>query len=151
MSGESALGRFKLGAFDAAAVARAEEALKSLSGNFDQWMGDEIAKLEAARARVRDEGFSEETGYNLYLRAHDLKGLGTTYGYPLVTRIAGSMCRILHDAEARASAPTYLVEAHIEAIVAAVRKDIRTDADPAGRALAEELETQVDRLVPAAA
>lgn len=151
MDGNSGLGRFKLGAFDAAAVARAEAALKSLSGNFDQWMQDELTKLEGARERVRSEGFGVETGQNLYLRAHDLKGLGTTYGYPLVTRIAASLCRILHDAETRLQAPLYLVDAHIDAIGAAVRKDIRTDADPTGRALAEELESQVARLTPAAA
>ena len=140
-----------MGAFDASAVARAEAALKSLSGNFDQWMKDELARLEAARDRVRGEGFDADAGQNLYFRAHDLKGLGTTYGYPLVTRIAASLCRLIHDGEARLSAPMHLVDAHVDAILVAVRRDIRTDADLTGRALAEELENQVDRLTRAAA
>ena len=42
--------------------------------------------------RIRAEGLTPETAENLYFRAHDLKGLGATYGYPLVTRIAGSLC-----------------------------------------------------------
>lgn len=150
MTGNSSPRRFKLGAFDAGAVARAEAALKSLSGNFDQWMRDEIVKLEVARERLATEGLNEQTGYNLYLRAHDLKGLGATYGYPLVTRLASSFCRLIHDADARKKAPRALVEAHIEAIITAVRRDIRTDADVAGRTLAEELEAQVSRISQAA-
>lgn len=143
--------RFKFGGLDAAAIARAEAALKSLSSNFDAWMKDELAKLEAARDRIRAEGFTAETAENLYFRAHDLKGLGTTYEFPLVTRMAASLCRILHDPAKRLSAPVKVVDAHIDAIVTAVRSEIRTDADPVGRAMAEDLEGQVSRLIPAAA
>jgi hypothetical protein len=143
--------RFKFGGLDAAAVARAEAALKSLSTNFDQWMNDELVKLDAARERIRAEGFNAETAENLYFRAHDLKGLGTTYEFPLVTRMAASLCRILHDPATRLSAPLALVDAHIDAIRNAVADQLRTDADPAGRAMAEDLEKQVARLMPAAA
>jgi hypothetical protein len=143
--------RFKFGGLDAAAIARAEAALKSLSTNFDQWMNDEIVKLNAARERIRAEGFTAETAENLYFRAHDLKGLGTTYEFPLVTRMAASLCRILHDPATRLSAPLDLVDAHIDAVRKAVADQLRTDADPAGRAIAEDLEKQVARLMPAAA
>jgi len=143
--------RFKFGGLDASAIARAEAALKSLSSNFGEWMNDELAKLEAARDRIRAEGFTAETAENLYFRAHDLKGLGSTYEFPLVTRIAGSLCRILHDPATRLGAPLGLVESHIEAIGNAVRAQIRTDSDPTGRAMAEDLEGQVARLMQAAA
>lgn len=127
--------------FDADAVARAEAALKSLSGQFAQWMQDELDKLEAARAAVRDKGMTPQTAETLYMRAHDLKGLGTTYEFPLVTRIAGSLCKLIDNPATRANAPLPLVDAHINAIKAAVRDDIKTDEHPVGRALAEELES----------
>ena len=66
----------RLGAIDPAAIAKAEAALKSLSGNFAEWLADEVAKLEAARQRIKSEGPTTEAAENLYLRAHDLKGLG---------------------------------------------------------------------------
>ena len=137
------VGGGRLGAIDPAAIAKAEAALKSLANNFTQWLADEITKLEAARQQVRSQGVSIETMENLYLRAHDLKGLGTTYGYQLITRIAGSLCRLIDDKEKRAQAPLDLVDAHIDAIKAAVRDDIKTDEHPVGRALAEELERRV--------
>jgi hypothetical protein len=137
------VGGGRLGAIDPAAIAKAEAALKSLANNFSQWLADEITKLEAARQQVRAQGATIETMENLYLRAHDLKGLGTTYGYQLITRIAGSLCRLIDDKEKRASAPLDLVDAHIDAIKAAVRDDIKTDDHPVGRVLVEELERRV--------
>ena len=137
------VGGGRLGAIDPAAIAKAEAALKSLANNFTQWLADEITKLEAARQQVRTQGVSIETMENLYLRAHDLKGLGTTYGYQLITRIAGSLCRLIDDKEKRALAPLDLVDAHIDAIKAAVRDDIKTDDHPVGRVLVEELERRV--------
>jgi len=145
------LAGFKFRGIDHAAVARAEAALKSLSGNFDEWMADELTKLEAARGRIRDEGYNAATAENLYFRAHDLKGLGATYGFPLVTRIAGSLCRILHDPEDRMAAPLSLVEGHINAIIAVVKGDVRSETDSDGVAVAEELELQVSRRFSAAA
>ena len=133
----------RLGAIDPAAIAKAEAALKSLSGNFAEWLQDEVTKLEAARQRVRAEGLTTEASENLYLRAHDLKGLGATYEFPLITRIAGSLCKLIDDQEKRADAPLKLVDAHIDAIKAAVKGGIQTDSHPTGRILVQELEQQV--------
>jgi len=132
-----------MGAIDPAAIARAEAALKSLSGNFGAWLADEIGKLKAARERIEIEGFSEATCECVYLRAHDLKGLGATYEYPLVTRLAGSLCKLIGTPQARQRAPLDLIDAHIEAIDAAVAARIQTDDHPAGRAMAEDLERRV--------
>jgi len=133
----------RLGAIDPAAIAKAEAALKSLSGNFAEWLQDEVSKLEAARQRMRAEGPTPEACENLYLRAHDLKGLGATYEYPLVTRIAGSLCKLIDDPVKRADAPLFLVDAHIDAIKAAVKGGIQTDSNPIGSALVTELEQRV--------
>ena len=137
------VGGGRLGAIDPAAIAKAEAALKSLANNFAQWLADEITKLDAARQQIRSVGVTAETMENLYLRAHDLKGLGTTYGYQLITRIAGSLCRLIDDKDKRARAPLDLVDAHIDAIKAAVRDDIKNDDHPVGRVLVEELERRV--------
>jgi chemotaxis protein histidine kinase CheA len=137
------VGAGRLGAIDAAAIAKAEAALKNLSGNFFQWLQDEIAKLEAARQQVRTNGVAVETMENLYLRAHDLKGLGTTYGYQLITRIAASLCRLIDEKDKRLEAPMALIDAHIDAIKAAVRENMTSDDHPVGGALVAELERKV--------
>ena len=134
-------GRF--GAIDPSAIAKAEAALKSLSGNFAQWLSEEVIKLDAARQLVHDDGVTAESMETLYLRAHDLKGLGTTYEFPLITRIGASLCRLIDDKDKRLTVPLPLVDAHIDAIKAAVRDSIKTDDHPVGRILIEELERKV--------
>jgi len=141
------VGGGRLGAIDPAAIAKAEAALKSLASNFTQWLADEITKLEAARQQVKAGGATPENMENLYLRAHDLKGLGTTYGYQLITRIAGSLCRMIDEKDKRANTSLELVDAHIDAIKAAVRDDIKSDDHPVGSILVEELERRVKAVV----
>lgn len=138
--------RAKVGGFggiDADAIAKAEAALKAMSAQFGQWLNDEIVKLDQAQADIRAKGYTPETAEALYFRAHDLKGLGSTYQYPLVTRIAGSLCRMMDDADKRMQAPAAILDAHIDAIRAVVRDEIQTDDHPVGRALAETLEARV--------
>ncbi len=132
----------RFGRIDTAAIAKAEAALKGLSSQFGQWLQDEIAKLEAAREAIRADGANRLTVDGLFTRAHDLKGLGATYEFPLVTRIAGSLCKLLGDGDGRVNTPMALVDGHIQAIRAAVRDNIRDSDNPIGAALAGELERQ---------
>jgi hypothetical protein len=129
----------RLPTIDPGAIAKAEAALKGLSAQFGEWLRDEVAKLEAAHAVMKAEGPTQAAMDGVYARGHDLKGLGTTYEFPLVTRIAGSLCK----GDARTRAPVALVSAHVEAIRACVRDNVRDTNTPVGRALAEQLEQNV--------
>jgi hypothetical protein len=136
------VGGSRFGGIDPNAIAKAEEALKNLSGQFAQWLDDELKKLDAARADIRAKGYTPETAEGLYLRAHDLKGLGATYEYPLITRIAASLCKMTDSLDMRMKAPLFLIDGHIDAIKACVRDQIKDDSHPVGKILAEELESK---------
>jgi chemotaxis protein histidine kinase CheA len=142
----------RLPAVDPNALARAEAALKSLSGQFQSWMEDEVAKLEAARLEAKAQSYTDKSLQGVFAAAHDAKGMGTTYEYPLVTRLAGSLCKLLDNEATRALAQKTpsLVEAHIDAIKAAVRDQIKSDDHPVGRILATELEGRTFELLKTA-
>ena len=132
----------RFGRIDPDAVAKAEAALRGLSSQFSEWLADEVGKLESAREAIRGQGASDVTLNKLYTHAHDLKGLGATYEFPIITRIAGSLCKLLGEGEERLRAPQALIDAHVDTIRAAVRDNIRDSDNPVGRVLAEELERQ---------
>ncbi len=136
---------------DPAALARAEAALKNLSGQFQQWMEDEVCRVETARDAAVKRNFDPESMNDLYGCAHDAKGMGTTYEYPLITRLAGSLCRLLDTPASRALAvkTPRLLSAHVDAMRAAVRDRIKSDQDGLGAALANELEGQVSKVLAA--
>ena len=133
---------------DPSAVARTEAALAAMAVNFDEWLKIEITRMEVAMSAVQSQGRTEASMEALYHRAHDLKGLGATYGFPIISQIAGTLCRLIDSAERRMSAPMSLVGVHVEAIKAAARNGIRTDDDPVGKALVRELEATVAALDP---
>lgn len=123
-------------------IQKAEEALKDLRSDFGQWLEEEVVKLEAAAKIVRDKGLKGSEGEELFVRAHDLRGLGTTYEFPIITRLAKSLTKMIDMPEKREKAPTGLALAHVGAIRAALSQNIRDDNDPVAAALASELETQ---------
>jgi len=137
----------KLPATDPKAIQRAEAALESLSSEFRGWLAEEVTKLEAAWATAKKDGLIGDAGEALFTVAHDLRGLGTTYEFPIISRMSASLSRLIENDERRAEIPLPLVDAHVNAIVAALRQNIRSDDNPIGKALAEELEQQVVALV----
>lgn len=137
------VGGSRFGGIDPAALAKAEAALANLSSQFDEWLNDELKKLDAARAEIQTHGYTNATAETLYLRAHDMKGLGGTYGYPLITRVAASLCKLTDEERVRMQAPVFLIDAHIDAIKAIVRDQIKDENHPVGTALSSELERKV--------
>ncbi|WP_417488163.1 Hpt domain-containing protein [Maricaulis sp.] len=123
-------------------IQKAEEALKDLRSDFGQWLEEEVVKLEDAAKIVRDKGLNGSEGEELFVRAHDLRGLGTTYEFPIITRLAKSLTKMIDMPEKREKAQTSLALAHVGAIRAALSQNIRDDNDPVAAALASELETQ---------
>jgi len=137
----------KLPPADQAAIERAEMALGQIKHQFQDWLAEEVTKLEALLESVSQDGMAGAAGEMLFTSAHDLRGLGTTYEFPIISRIAGSLAKLIETEERRAMAPMALVKAHAGSIRAALIQNIRDENDPVGRQLAEELETQVIALV----
>jgi hypothetical protein len=131
--------------FDPAAVARAEAALEALGSVFPDWMHEEVLRLEDALLTARTGAFAPDSLGGLQARAHDVKGMAATYRYPLASRIADCICRLLATPErcALARANRALLEAAVAAVRACVRENIRDETDRMGAALAKELDARV--------
>lgn len=134
-------------ALDQKAIARAEAALERMSVQFADWINEELAQLLQAWAKYEAANGSAEARNELHRRSHDLKGLAPTYGYPLVGRICGSLCKLTGDEHAEINAPEKLLKAHVDAAKAAVVGKIMGADHPVGIALATELETHVKALL----
>ena len=91
----------RIGPVDEAAIARAEKALDDMKDVFSEWLETEVVKLEAAAKRVQTEGLNGEAGEALFGRAHDLRGMGTTYNFPIITRMAASLSKLIETPEKR--------------------------------------------------
>ncbi len=133
----------KLRPLDPGLLARAEAALQALQREFSGWMTEETGKLEAARARIHAESGAADAWNELLNRAHDLKGLGTTFGHPTATCVCASLCRLLDDPAHRAATSLALMDAHVDAVRALADNTI-DERGPEGAALCEALEARTD-------
>ena len=129
-------------------VARAEAALTALSKHFDDWIVDEVARIAEARKLWASDGHGPGEPREAFFRAvHDLKGQATTLGFPLVSQVAGSLCKLLDHIQDPAILPLPLVDQHVDAIRAIVREKAKGEADPIGQRLAEKLTAVTDEFV----
>jgi len=108
-------------------VARAEQALAELSGEFTDWMQAECERLSTAYATIKRDGLNGENSMELFRAAHDIKGGGATFGYPTAAAAAESLCRIIEHAP-DLSKVEELIMHHVNAIQAIVREQSRIDS-----------------------
>lgn len=134
--------------FDDDAPARAAEALKDLGESMEAWLDADIDRLQSARLACEAGGWRGDLLDGLLTHAHDLKGMGATYGFPLVSQFAASLCRLIETDAGKVAARRQpaLVCAHVDALRAAVRGRVRDAAHPVGKALVEALDAHVLKL-----
>ncbi len=128
-------------------VARAEQALAGLSGEFKNWMTIEADRLSAAHAAVLRDGFTDERREELFRAAHDIKGDAVTFGYPSAAAAAESLCRIIEHAPDLNQVPADLIEHHINAIQAIVRERTKLDTALMANALSRQLRGVADEFL----
>ena len=130
-------------------VARAEAALAELSGEFAVWMDAECERLEAARQDVKRDGFSKVMHDALFRAAHDIKGHGTTFGYPMASDVADSLCRVMEHAGATAQVPLTFIDQCVDSVRAIIREHDDDNAEETAAELAKELRALTDELLGA--
>jgi HPt (histidine-containing phosphotransfer) domain-containing protein len=125
-------------------VARAEEALAGLSGEFRTWMAVEADRLSGAHAAMIKNGFSDKAAEELFRAAHDIKGDAATFGYPSAAVAAESLCRIIEHAPDLDKVPPELIKHHINAIQAIVNNHTRLDTVKVSTELSRKLRGVAD-------
>ncbi len=127
------------GSLDFGPIERAEKALEQLSVEFDDWLSEEVDLLLLARDRVIEEGLTAETQAKLYLASHDLKGQAETYGYPLITRVCASLCKLLDTATQRSLIPAEIIDHHVNAVRNMMKYKMKSTKHPQGSAVTNKL------------
>lgn len=129
-----------------AVLERAEDAVRRLAAGYTEWVQADLARLDAAYAAiVAAPVCGPEHLETLLNAAHDIKGQGGSFGYPLMTRIGGSLCRYIERLDDPAAIDLALVDAHRQAMRAIVDNRMKGDDDPVGRQIADRLKALVDK------
>lgn len=125
-------------------IARAEQALADLSGEFKSWMTTEVNRLAAAYVAIRNDGFTKERRDELFHAAHDIKGDAATFGFPAAAGVAESLCRVIEHAPDLERVPAELFTHHINAILAIVHENTKLDSISVSAELSRRLRKVAD-------
>lgn len=125
-------------------IARAEQALAQLSGEFSAWMNVECERLDAARRAVAGSGLAGKSLEDLFHAAHDIKGQAATFGFPAVGLAAESLCRLLEHTPEPGRIPLALIDQHVDAVRAIIREYARSDAAEIAAVLTAQLRGVTD-------
>lgn len=112
-----------------------------LAAQFVGWMTQSVAEMSELVAGLDpDASLSETDRETIYGTAHNLKGMGTSFNYDLVTEIGTLLCVYLKTLGAgKATYDFSVLEAHIKALQVVAEHTITGDGGERGQALVARL------------
>jgi len=131
-----------IGGIDSSALKRAEAAMEELKSEFAEWIVEDVNRLVQRRDFYQLRN-NEDSLADLYRASHDLRGQASTFDFPLVARVAASLCKLTDDTTAGLELPLALINAHVDAIKVIVRDGIKDPNNEMATVLAGEMERQV--------
>jgi HPt (histidine-containing phosphotransfer) domain-containing protein len=130
---------------NAETIRRAEEAVGKLADEYRGWVRADLEKLRASMASAAAGGDARTAAYKEVRHiAHDLRGQGATFGYPLITRIAASISHILKERTPEAESDT-LLNAHFDALTRVVEDNVADAGGAEAMAIIATLEAVTGR------
>lgn len=126
---------------DSEALDRAEAALSALSAEYLRWVRADVEALAAALAALRRAGPGEwaQAAERVHVLAHNIKGQGGTFGYPLLTRLGQALCALLQGGPAGGEVVLARMDALSAAMAEIVARHLSGDGGAHGRALLNSL------------
>lgn len=118
-----------------------EDSIDSWSEDFRDWSKDYFEQLtqlcsdcEAANPKQRGRLFND-----INATAHELRGQGGMFGYPLITNVAKSLFDLTLQNKNRSDSCVALIKTHIDTMKAILRDNIQGSGGEVGDALVAEL------------
>lgn len=132
------------GDFECGALERAQAAVDSLKEVYvTDWGPAALAEMREALASA---GGDRAGGFQtLYRLAHDMKGQGGTFGFPLLTLIGEALCRLTADRCDASEGELSVLAAHLEAARHIIAERIEGDGGAEGDRLMRDLQVLTRR------
>ncbi|NQV56397.1 MAG: Hpt domain-containing protein [Rhodospirillales bacterium] len=135
------------GAVDAAALERAEKVIASLAGDYVDWAKDDVKKIEAVFQLLKTgKGDAGENLNDVFQIAHDIKGQGGSFDFPLMTVIASHLCRFIENLDGKTNKVSIeIIGLHINSLNLVISRGLKGDGGLAGDQLLSGIEKVLEK------
>jgi len=132
--------------FDDEILLKAEEALKEMAEDYPDWVSSIIQKLADEHRRCVDSPEYRKGHFeNIHSIAHDMRGQGGTFGYPLVTEFADGLYEFTGPNAGLSDNHVEVVKAHVDAMRVVIKDRIKGDGGDAGKELSRSLQGAIEK------
>lgn len=128
------------------ALRQAFAAIEEMKPGFDPWLEGEMQSLVDAVARAQVGKSAVEWAETANLHSRNIRDVGTTMGYELLSFVANSLCEVLDAVEAGATCNLESVTCHLDALTLARQPEYRGLSPDQLPELASGLRSVVDRV-----
>ncbi|WP_417316639.1 hypothetical protein [Emcibacter sp.] len=127
-------------------VSQAQEAINSLSNTYLDWTRSQIRDMFNLIELYEDgqKSFSAAVLEQIYDLSHNVKGMGSSFGYHLMTDVGGNLCSYLQKLDQPKEACFKVINAHIKAMDLIINDDIGGSGGHAGQKLLGQLQNMVE-------
>jgi hypothetical protein len=117
----------------AQAVERAQAKLDELKPDFSDWLDRQLQDLGVALRQIESAPFDAACLDKAYQFCCQLRDVGTTMGFELITVISSNLCEVLNAVRAGTPCDMQTIECHLDALVLTSKPpycDLRPDQLP---------------------
>ncbi|MCH8861556.1 MAG: Hpt domain-containing protein [Proteobacteria bacterium] len=126
------------------ALAEAEAALADMSEDYPDWVSGTIDKLsEQHRNCVENADKRKEYFQEIREIAHDMKGQGGTFGYPLISAFSDGLYGFADSRGKLTDDHVEIIKAHVDAMRAVISNRVKGDGGEIGAELTKGLEMAI--------
>jgi len=145
---EPPAGRRELSEEEKNMLRRAETVIAGMTEQYQEIAAQDVSQIEEAVAEL--EG--EPGGHPMALKrifdvAHDMKGQGETFGYPMITVIGNQLCRFIETLSGAPNADELaVIKLHAKALRVVVAERIKTSDGETAKTLLGGLELVIQKI-----
>jgi len=127
----------------AARLAAAEAALAEMTTDLESIIGDDmVMAAKAYQTAMTEPDQAEAALKDVYTGFHNIKGIGGSFGFDLVTNVANNLCQFLKQADGPSDAVLEHVAHHLHALQEIVEAELSGDGGEQGQAILERLQSR---------
>lgn len=132
---------------DLETLEKAEQLIAGMQGSYLEWVEEDLKKVsDLYELAVQNEADRATVFEDLFSVAHDIKGQGGSFNYPLMTMIGNLLCRFLerckdHPKESHLA----VIRVHIDALRLVISKRMEGDGGRAGENLVQGLNATIGK------
>ena len=136
------------GAIDLEALEKAEEVIASMADSYLDSVGDDIRKIDEAFEKLEAAtGDRKEELMEVFQESLNLKGLGGSFGYDLMTAIGNELCRFIEKLDKAGPKEIEAIKLHIDSMKLVIGNDIKGTGGDAGEKMLAGLQQVCDKLL----